>query len=483
MAQAEALDPEAFFSAAVLSNPDVISVSRLEDGSFLQVNQAFLDMTGYKREEVIGKTVAELGIWIEGAERERLVALLAETGRVQDLEVRFRMKDGRIPELPDVRGQGPHRPSDCISSACRDVTERDEMAERLEKGRFLLERAEEMADIGSWEFDYRAGKVVASRGAYRIYGVEEGAFTVGAIETIPLPEFRPEMDRARDALIRDGTPYDIEFKIARRSDGAIRVIRSKARWDPVKRRLFGMIKDITEAKETEAGLERALAEKETLIKELYHRTKNNMQVISSLLGMEAGRSSVPELVDILEEVQRRIDAMALVHEMLYQSSDLSRIDLGAFVSSLADLLKSSLGDREGRVAFAYDVEGVELLMETAVPCGIILNELVSNALIHAFPAKRRGTIRIAASRGPDGGVTISVRDDGVGAPELEDYGAGGRRLGLYLVSSIGPIPAGRFRRFRDRVRRLRLCPAIQGRPRRGAGLGGPGRWTTSGSSA
>jgi PAS domain S-box-containing protein len=442
MSQAEALDPEAFFSAAVLSNPDVISVSRLEDGSFLQVNQAFLDMTGYKREEVIGKTAAELGIWIEGAERERLVALLTETGRVQDLEVRFRMKDGRIRSFRMSAAKVRIGQSDCISSACRDVTERDEMAERLEKGGFLLERAEEMADIGSWEFDYRAGKVVASRGAYRIYGVEEGEFTVGAIETIPLPEFRPAMDRARDALIREGTPYDIEFKIARRSDGAVRVIRSKARWDPVKQRLFGMIRDVTEAKETEAGLERALAEKETLIKELYHRTKNNMQVISSLLGMEAGRSSLPELGDILDEVQRRIDAMALVHEMLYQSSDLSRIDLGAFVSSLAELLKSSLGDREGRVGFAYDVEGVELLMETAVPCGIILNELVSNALIHAFPAKRRGTIRIAASRGPDGGVTISVRDDGVGAPELEDYGEGGRRLGLYLVSSIGRFQLG-----------------------------------------
>src|SRR5208337_4535424 len=233
MAQAEVLEPEDFFSAAVLSNPDVISVSRLEDGGFLQVNQAFLDMTGYRRDEVIGRTAGELGIWIEGAERERLVTLLAESGHVQDLDVRFRMKDGKVRSFRMSAAVVRIGRSDCITAACRDVTERNEMVERLEKGRFLLERAEEMADIGSWEFDYLAGKVVASQGAHRIYGVEEGELTVGAMETIPLPEFRPEMDRARNALIRDGTPYDIEFRIARKNDGTIRVIHSKARWDPV----------------------------------------------------------------------------------------------------------------------------------------------------------------------------------------------------------------------------------------------------------
>jgi PAS domain S-box-containing protein len=469
MAQAEVLDPEDFFSAAVLSNPDVISVSRLEDGGFLQVNQAFLDMTGYRRDEIIGRTAGELGIWIEGAERERLVALLAESGRVQDLDVRFRMKDGKVRSFRMSAAVVRIGRSDCITAACRDVTERNEMAERLEKGRFLLERAEEMADIGSWEFDYLAGKVVASQGAYRIYGVEEGDFSVGSIETIPLPECRPEMDRARDALIRDGTPYDIEFRIARKNDGAVRVIHSKARWDPVNMRLFGIIRDVTEAKETAAGLKRALAEKETLIKELYHRTRNNMQVISSLLGMEAGRRAAPELRGALEEVQRRIDAMALVHEMLYQSGDLSRIALGDFIPSLAELLKASLGDHEGRIRFLYEVEDVELLMETAVPCGIVLNELVTNALVHAFPGERSGTIRIGARREPEGGVAIEVRDDGVGPPGDLDFHEGGGRLGLSLVASVGrsqlggsvdfetgPVGFGCVLRFRDGLYKARV---------------------------
>jgi two-component sensor histidine kinase len=314
----------------------------------------------------------------------------------------------------------------------------DEIVEGLERSRHLLEHAEEMADIGSWEFDYLTGNVTASSGAYRIYGVPKGELTIESIESIPLPEFRPMLDRARDELINDGIPYDMEFRIERRSDGVFRDIHSKARWDPAKKRLFGIIRDITEEKEAAEGLKRALAEKETLIKELYHRTKNNMQVIISLMGIEVTRSADdPKVREVFNEVQRRIDAMALVHEMLCQSNDLSRIDLQQFIPTLVKLLISSLGDHEGRIAFVYDVERVDLLIDMAVPCGIILNELVTNALIHAFPGDRSGTISFKLRREDDGTIVIEVRDDGVGVPEPFDGGERNSSLGLSLVSSIG----------------------------------------------
>jgi two-component sensor histidine kinase len=309
--------------------------------------------------------------------------------------------------------------------------------EGLEKTRFLLERAEEMANIGSWEFDYPTGKVTASLGACRIYGVEEGTLTVEDIQRIPLERYRPALDRARENLIARDVPYDVEFEIERSRDGAIRRIHSKARWDPESRRLFGIIRDITEEIETATGLKRAIAERETLIKELYHRTKNNMQVITSLLGIEAARSSEPRVQTVFKEVQRRIDTMALVHEMLYRSKDLSRIDLEDFVPALAKLLASSFGDRDGRIALDYAVEKVELLIDAAVPCGIILNELIGNAYCHAFPGERAGTIRITASRESDGTVAIGVFDDGAGVPEGFDPLKGGDHLGLMLVSSIG----------------------------------------------
>jgi len=306
----------------------------------------------------------------------------------------------------------------------------------MEKSRFFLERAEEMADIGSWEFDFLSGKVTASPGACRIYGIIEDAFTIEAVEKVPLPEYRANLDEAREALIKYGVPYDIEFVIERGGDRAVRVIHSKARWDSVNHRLFGIIRDITEERETAAGLKQAIAEKETLIKELYHRTKNNMQIITSLLGIEGDRSSDLRVRYVFEEVQRRIEAMALVHEMLYLSNDLSRIDLKDFIPALAELLKSSLGGRNGQIDFAYEINEVALLIDAAVPCGIILNELISNALIHAFPGERSGTITLRARREDEGTVLIEVKDDGVGVPTAFDYREGGVSMGLSLVTSI-----------------------------------------------
>ena len=213
MENVEAIDPEDFFSAAVQCSPDSISVSRLEDGSFLQVNDAFLDMTGYRREEVIGKNSRELRIWTEEGERERFLALLSQSGRVRDLDVRFGMKDGDIRNVQISAAIVRIGGKDCITAACRDVTSLRAMFERLEKGSFLLERAEEMADIGSWEFDYATGRVTGSPGARRIYGLDEGEFSVEAVETVPLQQYRSMLDQARDALINDGIPYDIEFEI------------------------------------------------------------------------------------------------------------------------------------------------------------------------------------------------------------------------------------------------------------------------------
>ena len=214
----------------------------------------------------------------------------------------------------------------------------------------------------------------------------------------------------------------------------------------VHKRLFGVIRDVTEENLISAGLKKALAEKETLIKELYHRTKNNMQVIISLLGIEAARSDDPGIQEAFNDVERRIDSMSLVHEMLYLSSDLSRIDLRQFIPALARLLTSGLGDHTERIAIDCDVGAVELLIDTAVPCGLMLNELITNSLVHAFPAGRRGRISLKARREGDGTVVIEVRDDGVGIPGpigllgtagLLEAMKSGPSMGLSLVVSIG----------------------------------------------
>ena len=196
-----------------------------------------------------------------------------------------------------------------------------------------------------------------------------------------------------------------------------------------------MTRALREARETVAESTASLSEKEALLKEVHHRVKNNLQLISSLLSLQASASNDPETVTALEESENRVRSMALVHEKLYQSHDLSRIDLGDYLAELAGNLVRSF-DRTGD-SIMLDVDAAPLIIdaEKAVSCGLIASELISNAVKHAFPGGRRGTIAIELTESADGEATFTVRDDGVGMPPDVDL-AHMDSLGLQLVPQL-----------------------------------------------
>jgi PAS domain S-box-containing protein len=194
--------------------------------------------------------------------------------------------------------------------------------------------------------------------------------------------------------------------------------------------------DITQRKRAEAQLKQALAERTALLQELYHRTKNNMQVICALLDFQAARLEDQAAREALTETQNRIQSMALVHKKLYQSQDLSRINLGGYIRDLASLLIQSYQLPSNKVTMAYNMEDVFVLIDTAVPCGLILNELISNALKYAFPGNRQGEIAIQLRRAEDEAIALQVADNGVGVPEDFDFRRDGA-LGLRNVFALG----------------------------------------------
>lgn len=186
----------------------------------------------------------------------------------------------------------------------------------------------------------------------------------------------------------------------------------------------------------EEQISASLREKEVLLKEIHHRVKNNLQVTSSLLKLQSGHIQDPRALEMFTESQNRIRSMALVHEKLYQSSDLSRINICEYIQSLSTLLFRSYSAEANRIGLRLDGEPIYLPVDAAVPCGLILNELISNCLKHAFPGGRQGEIRVrVAQEGEGGQALLSVADNGVGLPPGLDLQQT-ESLGLQLVRML-----------------------------------------------
>ncbi len=187
--------------------------------------------------------------------------------------------------------------------------------------------------------------------------------------------------------------------------------------------------------ENHASVEKSLKQKEVLLKEIHHRVKNNLFVVSSLLELQSSYIDDPEVIKLLGDCQNRIKSMALVHQHLYGNSELDRINFAKYIKSLIDNLASCNMIQERNIEFILDLENIELNIETANPCGLIINELVSNALEHGFLGRARGNIWLSFKQNIKGQKVLIIQDDGVGFPEkLDLYNSDS--LGLELVCSL-----------------------------------------------
>ena len=191
-------------------------------------------------------------------------------------------------------------------------------------------------------------------------------------------------------------------------------------------------REIVDRKQAENRLKNSLDEKEILLKEIYHRVKNNLLVVSSLLEIQGSCIEDPEIRKILKNSQDRIFSMALVHEQLYRSENLQEIDLGSYIQALLDKIFSSHVNCNEGINFVVDTQEIYLNIETANSCGLIINELVTNALEHAFKGREGGNIFLSLQRTDERKIVLSIGDDGLGLPEDFDFDEA-ESLGLRLV--------------------------------------------------
>lgn len=170
----------------------------------------------------------------------------------------------------------------------------------------------------------------------------------------------------------------------------------------------------------EANLQHSLAEKETLLRELYHRTKNNMQVICSMISLMSEGIDNEFVKQTFKNLSNRIKSMALVHQKLYQAENLSQVNLKEYIEDLLDILVKSLNIDIKRIDLKLELQDVFILIDMAIPCGLVLNELITNALKHAFPGNSRGEISIRLFRDKNGFINLFVEDNGIGIPDGVD---------------------------------------------------------------
>jgi PAS domain S-box-containing protein len=233
-------------------------------------------------------------------------------------------------------------------------------------------------------------------------------------------------------LIRDRNFKNIELKI-RTKDGKILygLFSGVLIKDKDKELFLTAMVDITQIKDLQKNLESSLKEKETLLREIHHRVNNNMQIISSILNLQTGHVEEEETIDKLKSSQNRVMSMAIVHEKLYRSKDLSHINFKQYVEELVSDVLLSYHAHE--IESLVDVEDIKLNMETAIPLGLIINELVNNSLKFAFPEKK-GTISIEMKPEKNRYV-LKIADNGIGLPE-NFYLEKTKSLGLQLVRTL-----------------------------------------------
>jgi PAS domain S-box-containing protein len=348
-------------------------------------------------------------------------------------------KDGS--EFPIEIGLNPIETEEgtMVLSAIVDISSRKRLEERF---RQVVESAPNaMVMIGM------SGKIeMVNTQAERVFGFERSEMLGQPIEMLVPSRFRFNHPNLREAffespvsrpmgagrdlygLKKNGTEFPVEIGLnpIETDEGTM---------------VLSAIVDISDRKHREESIHASLKEKDILLGEIHHRVKNNLQIIHSLLDLQSGSISDTVALGLMRESQNRILSMALIHQTLYQSKDFAQVDFGRFLDSLVPTLVSSYGVGSAPFSIDIDVVEVQLPINAAIPCGLIVNELISNALKHAFPDGRAGQVRIHLALESKGGVLLRVSDDGVGIRQEIDLRQT-TTLGLQLVNLLVDQLAG-----------------------------------------
>ncbi len=443
--------------AAIVACSGEAIISQSLDGQIETWNKGAEALFGYLAGEIVGRSIATLLPLDKIAEEEQLARRVAAGENVVQFATTRLHRDGAV--LDVALTLSPITTADGslvgISKVVRDITPQRLLHEIQQRQAAILQSAgvsiittDTRGIVQSFNAEaermlgFAAAEVVGTSLAAMIHvprEVQERARQLSA----QLGVYVPANFEALFAWARRGAVDQREWTYLRRDGSALPVSVSVSATRAADGQISGFISiaiDISERKAHE-GLQRtALLEKETLLKEVYHRVKNNLQVVSSLFNLQL-RGLPPGMArTALQQSADRVHAMAMVHEKLCRSNNLETIDIVAYVSELCESLAAATGARERGIAVSLDVAPVEIGLEASVPLGLVLNELICNALKHGFPEGRGGRVHVRLARAGAGRALLEVSDDGVGigAEIFEERTASlGLRLARTLARQLG----------------------------------------------
>jgi PAS domain S-box-containing protein len=417
---------------------------------FIRVNSAFSKMLGYSERELAAMSFLDI-THPDHRERDReMVRRLAERELSSyKTEKRYIRKSGSViwGSVTVSTMWKPDGKFQYYLAMIEDVTARKETEEALRESEKKYRSIFESAIEGIFQSTPQGRYISVNPALAMMCGYDSPGQMMNAVTDISKQMYIHEHDRIRfvEALKRDGivTDFVTEF---RRKDGSRFWISTTARAvrDEGGECLYyeGMSLDITNRKILEDRVREDIREKNVLLKEIHHRVKNNLQIIVSLLNLQSAKIKDRKVLASFEEVRHRVYSMALLHEKLYKSENFADVPFKDYLSTLCRDLVSAFG-ASGRIQMDFDLEVIDISIDTAVPCGLIVNELITNAIKHAFPKGRKGRIAVGFRRKDGKFAELKVADDGIGLP-AEFNAAKAESLGLKIIHILTDQISGKL---------------------------------------